>query len=55
MDSVLKYLIQLKADGGNMHAVARETLDELDKIDKSARNVGRSFREAFHSATSKVP
>ena len=47
MDSVLKYLIQLKADGGNMHAVARETLDELDKIDKSARNVGRSFREAF--------
>lgn len=47
MDSVLKYLIQLKADGGNMRAVARETLDELDKIDKSARNVGKSFREAF--------
>lgn len=47
MDNILKYLIQLKADGGNMRAVARETLDELDKIDKSARNVGKSFRQAF--------
>lgn len=47
MDNILKYLIQLKADGGNMRAVARETLGELDKIDKSARNVGKSFRQAF--------
>lgn len=47
MDNILKYLIQLKADGGNMRTVARETLDDLDKIDKGARNVGRSIREAF--------
>lgn len=47
MDNVLKYLIKLKADGGNMHVVARETLDDLDRIDKGARNVGRTIREAF--------
>jgi tape measure domain-containing protein len=47
MDNILKYLIQLKADGGNIHAVARETLGELDKIDKSAKNVGQSLRDAF--------
>lgn len=47
MDSVLKFLIKLQADGGNVIAVARQTSDRLDEISRRARTVGARLREAF--------
>lgn len=47
MDSVLKFLIKLQADGGNVLAVARDTSARLDEIGRRARSVGARLREAF--------
>lgn len=47
MDSVLKFLIKLQADGGNVVAVARQTSDRLDEISRRARTVSSRLREAF--------
>jgi len=47
MDNILKYLIQLKADEGNVRQVARQTLNDLNKIEDSAKNIGSSLRNAF--------
>lgn len=47
MDSVLKFLIKLQADGGNVVAVARQTSERLDEISRRARTVSSRLREAF--------
>jgi len=47
MDSVLKFLIKLQADGGNVLSVARQTTEQLDKISRAARTVGARLRAAF--------
>ena len=47
MDSVLKFLIKLKADGGNVLAVARQTSSRLDEISRKAGSVGARLRNAF--------
>jgi len=47
VDSVLKFLIKLQADGGNVVAVARQTSDRLDEISRRARSVSVRLREAF--------
>lgn len=47
MDSVLKFLIRLQADGGNVVAVARQTSQRLDEISRRAGTVGAKLRKAF--------
>lgn len=47
MDSVLKFLIKLQADEGNVLAVARRTSQQLDEISRKATSVGARLREAF--------
>nr|DAW83915.1 MAG TPA: tail tape measure protein [Bacteriophage sp.] len=47
MDSVLKFLIRLQADGGNVLAVARQTSVRLDEISRKAGTVGTRLRQAF--------
>ena len=40
MDSVLKFLIKLQADQGNVLSVARRTSEQLDTISRKATSVG---------------
>lgn len=47
MDSVLKFLIKMQADGGNVLTVARETTTRLDEIANKARSAGARLKEAF--------
>lgn len=47
MDNILKFLIQLNADRGNVVSVARQTEQQLDVINRKASVVGRSLRKAF--------
>ena len=47
MDSVLKFLIKLQADQGNVLTVAHQTTQQLDEISQKARSVGGRLREAF--------
>lgn len=47
MDSVLKFLIKLQADQGNVLSVARQTSQQLDEISRKARTTGTRLREAF--------
>lgn len=47
MDSVLKFLIRLQADGGNVLSVARRTSEQLDTISRKATSVGVRLRDAF--------
>lgn len=47
MDSVLKFLIKLQADQGNVLSVARRTSEQLDTISRKATSVGNRLREAF--------
>lgn len=47
MDSVLKFLIKLQADGDNVVTVARRTSEQLDEISNKARRVSTRLREAF--------
>ena len=47
MDSVLKFLIKLQADSGNVLTVARQTTQQLDGIIRKANTVGARLREAF--------
>ena len=47
MDSVLKFLIKLQADEGNVLNVARRTSQQLDEISRKATSTGARLREAF--------
>lgn len=47
MDSVLKFLIKLQADEGNVLGVARRTSQQLDEISRKAASTGARLREAF--------
>lgn len=47
MDSVLKFLIRLQADEGNVLNVARRTTQQLDEISRKAVTAGARLREAF--------
>lgn len=47
MDNILKFLIKLNADGGNVLAVARQTEHRLDNIRRKAMIVGQGLRKAF--------
>ncbi len=47
MDSVLKFLIRLQADGGNVVTVARQTSQRLDEISRRAGTVSARLRKAF--------
>ena len=53
MDSVLKFLIKLQADGDNVVSVARRTSEQLDAISNKARTVGTRLREAFSFSSLK--
>lgn len=47
MNSVLNFLIKLKADSGNVLSVARQATRQLDEISGRATTVGARLREAF--------
>ena len=47
MDSVLKFLIKLQADEGNVLSVARQTSQQLDTISRKATSAGARLRAAF--------
>lgn len=47
MNSVLKFLIKLQADSGNVLTVARQTTRQLDEITRKANTVGARLRAAF--------
>ena len=47
MDSVLKFLIKLQADDGNVLGVARRASQQLDEISRKAASTGTRLREAF--------
>lgn len=47
MDNILKFLIKLNADKGNVVSVARQTEQQLDAINRKASVVGRGLRRAF--------
>ena len=53
MDSVLKFLIKLQADGGNVLTVSRQTSNQLDEISRRARVTGTRLREAFSFSSLK--
>ena len=53
MDSVLKFLIKLQADGGNVLTVSRQTSNQLDEISRRARVTGARLREAFSFSSLK--
>ena len=53
MDSVLKFLIKLQADGGNVLTVSRQTSNQLDEISRKARATGTRLREAFSFSSLK--
>lgn len=53
MDSVLKFLIKLQADGGNVLTVSRQTSNQLDEISRKARVTGTRLREAFSFSSLK--
>lgn len=53
MDSVLKFLIKLQADGGNVLTVSRQTSNQLDEISRKARVTGARLREAFSFSSLK--
>ena len=53
MDSVLKFLIKLQADGGNVLIVSRQTSNQLDEISRRARATGARLREAFSFSSLK--
>lgn len=54
MDSVLKFLIKLQADEGNVLSVARRTSEQLDVISRKASSVGARLREAFSLSNIKT-
>lgn len=47
MDSVLSFLIKLKADGGNVISVAQQASHQLDEISRKATSTGSALRKAF--------
>lgn len=47
MDNILKFIIKLNADKGNVMSVARQTEQQLDVIRRKASTVGRGLRKAF--------
>jgi tape measure domain-containing protein len=47
MDSVLNFLIKLKADGGNVVNVAQQAFRQLDEISRKATSTGSCLRKAF--------
>ena len=47
MDNILKFLIKMQADGGNVVSVARQTEQQLDAISRKASIAGRGLRNAF--------
>lgn len=47
MDSVLKFLIKLQANEGNVLSVARQASQQLDEISRKATSTGARLREAF--------
>ena len=53
MDSVLKFLIKLQADGGNVLTVSRQTSNQLDEISRRARATGARLHEAFSFSSLK--
>lgn len=60
MDNVLSYLIQLKANKGNVASVATQTVNDLNRIDRAANKVQLSMKNAFSmknlgNALSSVP
>ena len=56
MDSVLKFLIKLQADEGNVLGVARQTAQQLDEIYPVRRGrQGPAYGKPSLSTTSKAP
>lgn len=53
MNSVLNFLIKLRADSGNVLSVAQKTTRQLDEISKRATTVGARLREAFQFSNFK--
>jgi tape measure domain-containing protein len=47
MDSVLKFIIKLQADQGNVVSVTTQTSQELDNISRKAKMAGARIRQAF--------
>lgn len=47
MDSVLKFIIKLQADQGNVVSVTTQTSQELDNISRKAKMAGAGIRNAF--------
>lgn len=54
MDSVLKFLIKLQADEGNVLSVAKQTTKQLDIISRKAGSAGARLREAFSLSNLKT-
>lgn len=53
MDSVLKFLIKLQADDGNVLSVTHQASRQLDEISRKARTTGVRLREAFSFSSFK--
>lgn len=53
MDNVLKFLIKLQADDGNVTGAARQVTRQLDTIAQRADTVGAKLREAFSPSNFK--
>ena len=51
MDSVLKFLIRMRSDSGNVLSEARKVMDQLDAIKHKAGGVGESLKKAFAPST----
>lgn len=47
MDSVVRFLIRMQADGGNVLAVARQATARLDEVAARASRTGARLRQAF--------
>ncbi len=51
MDSVLKFLIKMRSDSGNVLSEARKVMAQLDAIKHKAGGVGESIKKAFAPST----
>lgn len=60
MDSIVKFLIKMQADSGNVLSVAKRTTEQLEHVNQRATAAGQSIRKAFSlsnfkSSLSSIP
>jgi hypothetical protein len=51
MDSIVKFLIKMQADSGNVLSVAKRTTEQLEHVNQRATAAGQNIRKPFRLVT----